>query len=345
MFASFPKIEQKFQDTLSQIIPKMVQTVDHFDILHPKYVQLQEMFEQIIADPREIQHQESILRAQEDVAHRQKEDWKAFIEMFRSGILPEIKEVLQMQQQNPNIHTQEKSRILAYEQESKKAFEAAKNAGNGGQYEEGRIHLQKIKGILTRLKRFPNGVHAQKLKSLKNIADTWNTAQANMEYQLNILKETITKAILEEGVEVSQEKTIHPLFETLNKQLNKTNTKLMSELEKYKKAVHKLNLDKVETKEELQMKNASYVAEVQSRLQYQNTMNGIINIVQERCRDVRLVEDVLALYDDCEAKAGVDGEMVDHHADAPRHNLPQTPDSTANKGAAGMFKSFFGGGY
>lgn len=223
MFASFPKIDQKFQDTLSQIIPKMVQTVDHFDIVHPQYLQMQDLFEKIIAAPREIQHQESILHAQEDFAHRQKEDWKAFIEMFRSGILPEIKEVLQMQQQNPNIHTKEKSRILAYEQESKKAFEAAKNAGNSGQYEEGRIHLQKIKGILTRLKRFPNGVHAQKLKSLKNIADTWNTAQAKMEHQLNILKKTITTAILEEGVEVSQEKTIHPLFETLHKQLNKTN--------------------------------------------------------------------------------------------------------------------------
>ena len=137
-------------------------------------------------------------------------------------------------------------------------------------------------------------------------------------------------------------------FAALNqhaKQLNKTNTKLMTELDKYKKVAHKLNLAQVEAKEELQMKNASYVAEVQSRLQYQKTMNGIINMVQERCRDVRLVEDILALYDDCEAAAaGVDGEMVGHHASPARHT-PATPDSTTNKGTAGMFKSFFGGGY
>ena len=138
-------------------------------------------------------------------------------------------------------------------------------------------------------------------------------------------------------------------FAALNqhaKQLNKTNTKLMTELDKYKKVAHKLNLAQVEAKEELQMKNASYVAEVQSRLQYQKTMNGIINMVQERCRDVRLVEDILALYDDCEAAAGVDGEMAGHHAHAsPARHPPATPDSTANKGTAGRFKSFFGGGY
>jgi predicted nuclease with TOPRIM domain len=138
-------------------------------------------------------------------------------------------------------------------------------------------------------------------------------------------------------------------FAALNqhaKQLNKTNTKLMTELDKYKKVAHKLNLAQVEAKEELQMKNASYVAEVQSRLQYQKTMNGIINMVQERCRDVRLVEDILALYDDCEAAAGIDGEMAGHHIHAsPARREPATPDSTANKGTAGRFKSFFGGGY
>jgi myosin-5 len=137
-------------------------------------------------------------------------------------------------------------------------------------------------------------------------------------------------------------------FAALNqhaKQLNKTNGKLMTELDKYKKVAHKLNLAQVEAKEEMQMKNASYVAEVQSRLQYQKAVNGIINMVQERCRDVRLVEDILALYDDCEAAAGVDTEMsAGHHASPARHP-PATPDSNTKKGTSGMFASFFGSGY
>jgi len=147
-------------------------------------------------------------------------------------------------------------------------------------------------------------------------------------------------------------------FAALNqhaKQLNKTNTKLMTELEKYKKATHKLNLAHVEAKEELRMKNETYVAEVQSRLQYQGTLRGIINMVQERCRDVRLVEDILAMYDDCEA-SNIDGnsaDMMSEYSATPgsqsasqRQNQQRTPDSASNKsGAAGVFKSFFGGGY
>ena len=142
-------------------------------------------------------------------------------------------------------------------------------------------------------------------------------------------------------------------FAALNqhaKQLSKTNNKLMTELEKYKKATHKLNLLQVEAKEELKMKNASYVAEVQSRLQYQHTLNGVIGMVQERCRDVRLVEDILAMYDDCEANMDADGSaagnlhmMADHSRADQQHQ--HAPDTNSNKGASGIFKSFFGGGY
>ena len=147
-------------------------------------------------------------------------------------------------------------------------------------------------------------------------------------------------------------------FAALNqhaKQLNKTNTKLMTELEKYKKATHKLNLSHVEAKEELRMKNETYVAEVQSRLQYQSTLRGIIDMVQERCRDVRLVEDILAMYDDCEA-SNIDGNSADMMSEfsatpsrqsaSHRQHQQRTPDSASNKsGSAGVFKSFFGGGY
>ena len=48
------------------------------------------------------------------------------------------------------------------------------------------------------------------------------------------------------------------------------------------------------------MKQATYAAEVQSRLQYQKALTAVVDIVQERCRDTRLVEDILGIADSCE---------------------------------------------
>lgn len=93
-------------------------------------------------------------------------------------------------------------------------------------------------------------------------------------------------------------------FSALNqhaKQLNKKNAKLQGEIDKYKQQNHELNLAQVELKEELKMKQGTYIAEVHSRLQYQKTMGSIVDIVQERCRDTRLVEDVLAMSDECDS--------------------------------------------
>ena len=50
------------------------------------------------------------------------------------------------------------------------------------------------------------------------------------------------------------------------------------------------------------MKQATYVAEVHSRLQYQKSMAKIVDIVQETCNDTRLVENVLNIADDCETE-------------------------------------------
>jgi predicted nuclease with TOPRIM domain len=93
-------------------------------------------------------------------------------------------------------------------------------------------------------------------------------------------------------------------FAALNqhaKHLSKTNSKLQNEVAKQKEQVHKLNLAQIESKEELKMKQGTYIAEVHSRLQYQKTMGQIVDMVQDRCRDHRLVEDVLALSDECES--------------------------------------------
>lgn len=92
-------------------------------------------------------------------------------------------------------------------------------------------------------------------------------------------------------------------FAALNqhaKQLTRINEKLQVEVGSLKKHGQKISVVNVELKEELKMKQATYVAEVHSRLQYQKSMTKITDMLQESCRDTRLVEDVLNVADTCE---------------------------------------------
>jgi len=87
-----------------------------------------------------------------------------------------------------------------------------------------------------------------------------------------------------------------------SKQLARTNDKLSADLLAYKQQVQKLSVAQVELEEELKMKQATYIAEVHSRLQYQKALSKIIDVAQERCRDDRLVEEFLRIADACEAE-------------------------------------------
>lgn len=92
-------------------------------------------------------------------------------------------------------------------------------------------------------------------------------------------------------------------FAALNqhaKQLTRNNEKLQADVTGYKQSNHKLGVVNVELREELKMKQATYVAEVHSRLQYQKSMTKVVDILQEKCHDTRLVEDVLSIADTCE---------------------------------------------
>uniref|UniRef100_A0A7S4I1U7 Myosin motor domain-containing protein n=2 Tax=Odontella aurita TaxID=265563 RepID=A0A7S4I1U7_9STRA len=137
-------------------------------------------------------------------------------------------------------------------------------------------------------------------------------------------------------------------FAALNqhaKQLNKTNAKVVAEVERQKGQCHRLNLAQVELKEELRMKQATYIAEVQSRLNYQKTMTRIVEEVQERCRDVRLVEDVLMMSDECENDyMGDDSTEVDatptRSARGEYDRAPLSPETPG--GISARFKSFLG---
>ena len=128
-------------------------------------------------------------------------------------------------------------------------------------------------------------------------------------------------------------------FAALNqhaKQLSKQNAKMVNDVQNYRSQVHKLNILQVEVKEELRLKSATYVAEVQSRLQYQKALQKITDIVQENCRDHKLIEKVLTVADE------VDMDFIpgshEHPFDASEIN---EVDESANDSRRGIMSYFF----
>lgn len=84
------------------------------------------------------------------------------------------------------------------------------------------------------------------------------------------------------------------------KQLSKQNVQLVDEVSSSKGQVQKLNVLQAELKEELRMKQLSYVGEVQSRFQYQKGLQKVTDLVEAICRDHRLVQQVLEITDEVE---------------------------------------------
>jgi myosin-5 len=88
-------------------------------------------------------------------------------------------------------------------------------------------------------------------------------------------------------------------FEALNEQSkrnNGNNSKLMQNLDKYKKQNTKL-------KEDLRMRQGYYDAEAQIRVNYQKSMAEIMEMIQDQCDDAQLTEDILVLALECESEA------------------------------------------
>ena len=135
-------------------------------------------------------------------------------------------------------------------------------------------------------------------------------------------------------------------FAALNqhaKQMSKTNAKLKVDGSKYKKQAHQLSMAQVELKEELKMKQGTYIAEVHSRLQYQKTMMAIVDLVQENCRDHRLVEQVLKMHDECESEymSGPTGQDFHTPSKSGLGGVPSSVNESGGQSIAGRFKSFF----
>ena len=88
-------------------------------------------------------------------------------------------------------------------------------------------------------------------------------------------------------------------FEALNEQSksnSSNNSKLLSNLDKYKKQNQKL-------KEDLRMRQGYYDAEAQIRVNYQKSMASIMEMIQDQCDDAQLTEDILVLALECESEA------------------------------------------
>ena len=131
-------------------------------------------------------------------------------------------------------------------------------------------------------------------------------------------------------------------FAALNqhaKYLTKTNEKLTGEVTSCKQQIQKLSVTQVELKEELKMKQATYVAEIHSRLQYQKALAKIVDIVQEKCRDSRLVESVLGIADECEAE--YDPTAAAPNGDSPPNGDVPAGDPSSNSGLMSSFRNLF----
>jgi myosin heavy subunit len=96
-------------------------------------------------------------------------------------------------------------------------------------------------------------------------------------------------------------------FEALNehaKNLNNTNAKLIKNGEAYTNQLEKLS-------EDLATRQQYYLAEAESRLQYQKTMAQVVASVQDQCRDASLVEEVVLMALQCDATAKNERDAVD----------------------------------
>ncbi len=124
-------------------------------------------------------------------------------------------------------------------------------------------------------------------------------------------------------------------FAALNqhaKQLSKTNAKLKADAGRYRSQCHSLQMAQVELKEELKMKQGTYIAEVHSRLQYQKTLSSIVDAIQERCKDHKLVEDILTMSDECES---------DYMSGPTGVDLTPKKTQVADQSLTARFKSLF----
>lgn len=120
------------------------------------------------------------------------------------------------------------------------------------------------------------------------------------------------------------------------RQLNEANAKILANLAVYKKQVGTL-------KDELKSRQSYYLAEAEARLVFQKAMSKMVEIIQDRCNDDQLVEDVImeALAAQAEAKAHRAGLDYDDAESKPSTGTSSTTNSksTPTRSASTTSKS------
>ena len=76
------------------------------------------------------------------------------------------------------------------------------------------------------------------------------------------------------------------------------------------------------------MKQAAYIAEVQSRSQHQKALHHIVEMLQERCRDDKLLDDILTVHKNAESGLGEE-EHDDYHCAASIASPPRVQSQTS----------------
>lgn len=125
-------------------------------------------------------------------------------------------------------------------------------------------------------------------------------------------------------------KTAESSFTILSRKAKEQRRKSESQNSDFKIEIEELKMVQENMKDEIRMKQEAYIGEVRSRLQYQESMGKIVEMLQKRCRDSRLVEEVLNIADDAE-----------HQEEPPPKTSPATPDSSLNDSMVGRFTSMF----
>jgi len=113
-------------------------------------------------------------------------------------------------------------------------------------------------------------------------------------------------------------------FTALNdhaKQLNVTNAKLIKNVEGYKQKLEKL-------KDDLKTKQSYYLEEAEARLAYQKTMAQVVGIIQDKCRDPQLVEDIVIMALECEAEAKCERAALDSNTEKAPASVPEPKKSS-----------------
>ena len=84
------------------------------------------------------------------------------------------------------------------------------------------------------------------------------------------------------------------------------------------------------------MKQAAYIAEVRSKKLIEAGMSRVVDLIQEKCRDSRLVEQVLQISDEVEEQQHLDPD------DNMSVSLAAPPDEVKpSDSMVGRFASFF----